>query len=303
MYANWYAESSAVVKDNYECILPDGQMWFDFDHDFLYVDWGRRYHGLTYRPEHFMPTLAADLVVYKYRHPVIGEHVAEKVKNLALLVRDSEWSSEHMRVLKDAIKVFTGVKVLVLADQLHDRTEFAEELVWLRGELGNEITEASEWEKEQRYWDLLRNLELWIDTTQYALCANFTEAMLQEVWGNGHAMPHIMKKSITSATTKRKLLDICGDEDGFAKLEALNWEFATGDGQYNGDLTWHQQISYLEVVIDRISVVPFINEQGISIESPYMMDIRDLKAKCHNLRRKWEMEEQVLREAEGIMEK
>lgn len=284
--------------------------WFDFERDFFYVDWGRQYHGVPYSPRHFTESFSDDCWAEMYAHPEIEEDVARKVRNLVvynraqfafLMRRKEDW-------LVRLLGVFTGVKVLVMADQSHDVHESGEELVWLRGELGDELREVSESGviKEECYRLSLRNLLLWRDGTQYGQCQYVDQRYFERDWyqyavTESCEIPEIIMRSVTTSKLKNRLLSICGSEDNFRELEGLDWEFVMGEHGYDGDLDLSQQIAYLELVLERISTEVVSDDEGCAVEGALLQDIPFLVARIDKLLFEWEMTELVISEAEQIV--
>ena len=136
------------------------------------------------------------------------------------------------------MSAFPGVKLVVMADRLFDIFESGDELVWLQGYLGSESVEDG---------SLLRKSMLWRDWTQYALCPDVDQQKLREEWSKhrpSDEMLTIIRKSTTTAYLKNRLLEISGSEANFRKLEALDWEFVTGEKKCTEDLSLSQQVAF-----------------------------------------------------------
>ena len=65
-------------------------------------------------------------------------------------------------------------------------------------------------------------------------------------------MPTIFRKGITTASVKKKLLEICGSEDGFWKVKGLDWSFVKANTEYFGPLDLSQQIAFLGLGLERL---------------------------------------------------
>lgn len=98
-------------------------------------------------------------------------------------------------------------------------------------------------------------------------------------------IPKIVRKSITTAALKRKLVEICGSEDIVWKIRSLNWDFIAGERLYDGELDLSQQIASLELVLERIFTEFASDEQGCEVRGgladeilPMIERIEEIKA-------------------------
>jgi len=303
--ANGDPESRVVVKQNYECILSKTNTWFDFEHDFLYVDWGWSYN-VKYRPGHFTPSCEWDPEAEEYAPPFIAEDVARKVKNLVTNHLKHEHHLERWLV-KDVLGIFVNVELLVLADQLHNSSESGEELVWLRGNLGLEV--ADDYQMAEAEAEQLRNLIFWKNSSRFKLCANFDKQKINDEWnrylpGRGPETMKIVKKIVTTAGVKKRLLDICVTENGLKGLKSLDWQFVTEDQPYRGDLALSQQIAYLKLAIDRFTdpkLKTYLQILGNRTRGVHHYEIMALEKKINLLTAELEMEKLVGCEAESTV--
>jgi hypothetical protein len=212
--------------------------------------------------------------------------------------------NEEELLVQDVMGIFTGAKLVVLADQFHDDHESGDELTWLQGELGNEIEDC---QSEQREQDrlLLRQSILWRDWTQYGKFADIDEEKLREEWDRyrgreGYDMPRVVRKSITTASLKRRLLAICGPENKFRHLVGLDWAFVTGDHDYTGRLDLDQQIAFLELSLGQIAKGIKYDSQGREIEEGCVWDVLFLGSKIDKLIYERELRELIISEAEEV---
>ena len=146
-------DSYALVKQHYSLIFPRSSAWIDFSIEFLYLDWGYGSFRMTYSPEDFTSSWPEDCLSNRYGHAEFNVDVVRQVKNLVIYenawmatrfkASNGEWvePSKEGWVVRDLLRIFPSVKVLVFADQLHSRDEAEEELMWLSGELGEEVVE------------------------------------------------------------------------------------------------------------------------------------------------------------------
>jgi hypothetical protein len=114
-------------------------------------------------------------------------------------------------------------------------------------------------------------------------------------------MPVVMKKSITTAKMKKRMLEIVrGRGEDLGKLKGLDWEFVMGEKRYEGSLDLEQQIAYLELGLERISTSYREDEQGIGVEGTCFSDVEGLLAKRDKLMCEREVRELVISEAEEM---
>ena len=66
-------------------------------------------------------------------------------------------------------------------------------------------------------------------------------------------LPTIIRKSITTAKIKKRLLGICGSKDNFEQLNGLDIDFAIGRHEYHGSLNSSQPITFIEMALERVS--------------------------------------------------
>jgi len=178
-------------------------------------------------------------------------------------------------VVRDLLRIFPGVDVLVCADQLHSRDEAGDQLVCLSGELGEEFVEDSFSRQRE-----LRDNILWKDRTEYGMCYSSQLGALIDEWDGavgdhvqGREMPEIFRKRVVSAALKKSLLEICGSEENMRKLEGIHWAFVEGKHEYSCDLNLSQQIAFLKLVLSRISTEEVHDSQGIEVRGALRWDI------------------------------
>lgn len=174
-------ESNAVVKQHYSLIFPSSSTWISFSIDFLYLDWGNRYFSIPYSPEHFTYSWHEDYLSDRYVHAEFNVDMTRQVKNI--VVYEHTWRNPRFQntkeewVVRDLLRIFPAVEVLVFADQLHRRDEAGEELVWWSGELGEELEgecrRKHELEEKEEDRLCLGKSILWRDWTEYGLCYPF----------------------------------------------------------------------------------------------------------------------------------
>lgn len=172
------------------------------------------------------------------------------------------------------------------------------------GELGNEI---EDFHSKQREHDrlLLRQSILWRDWTQYGKFADIDEEKLREEWDRhrgreGYDMPRVVRKSITTASLKRRLLAICGSENKFRHLAGLDWAFVKGDHNYTGRLDLDQQIAFLELSLGQIAKGIKYDSQGREIEEGCIWDVLFMGSKIDKLVYERELRELIISEAEKV---
>ena len=210
----------------------------------------------------------------RYPRPKFDPELAKKVENIVVSCPVGVSPAEKGRIDK-LVVVFTGVKVLVLADQLFSTChEYSEELVWLRGQLGDEMSSITQlnvdklWhesEIEKRYRHFLRDLPLWKEPVGY-MVLNMVEDkgmnLLFQNWLTIREWPIVVRRSVVTANTKDVLIDICGSEDNFQALTGLDWKYVQGKHKYSGSLDRYQQLSFLELMLTTFSAD--LESQGCS---------------------------------------
>lgn len=317
-------DSHSVVTREYEIIFPASSTWFSFSTDFLYIDWGGYCYDpcLSYSPGHFTASYVRHNEIGIWESPEISEDVAKKVKNVVLHKERIGGRRPEPEIVKD-LEVFSGMKILVLADRLHHMDDTGKELVWLRGKLGDESRWLSELqaketvkekgeandepETEREYREWLVKLLLWLDNGQYRKCNSVSSERFKDEWEkrygltDGREMPTIFRKSITTREVKNNLLEICGSEDDFQKLEGLDMEFVENKHEYSGPLDISQQIAFLELVLDRTLAEYRLDSHGHAAESENVFDISKILSKIDALRREKEIKEQAMGEAKEIV--
>ena len=82
--------------------------------------------------------------------------------------------------------------------------------------------------------------------------------------------PPPVRKSITAAILKKRLLAICGSENKFQHLAGLDWTFVTGDYDYTGRLDLDQQIAFLELSLGQIAKGIKYDSERLEIEEDYV---------------------------------
>lgn len=274
-------ESRHLVQESYTLLFPVSSTWFSFEKDFLYLDFNKSPHILDVLPRSFTESLhdpqhmPNHLELARYLPKKYDEILIKRVKKLVLGDVDEAFCGgrRHADIFrKKLLAVFTGVEVLAFVDRVAKFSyEAGEELVWLRGEIGEELVAKSsleitptvwswrgqDFDLEQGYRALWRDIQLWETRThRYSF-----EVPVEDIFIEGleaatrQPTPVVVKKIITTANVKRRLLQICGSEDNLRALGGLNWNFVAGMDTYHGSLTYSQQILFLELVMDMISVV------------------------------------------------
>lgn len=112
---------------------------------------------------------------------------------------------------------------------------------------GRAIRHELEGEKEHRH--ALTQLLLWIPPGNYTILKDDMVQGWLEEWERTEIreMPMIIRKYITTARAKDKLLEICCSEKNLRDLQSLDWEFVEGRHEYTGSLNLFQQLSFLEL--------------------------------------------------------
>jgi len=197
-------ESRALVKKHYSIIFPGTQAWFSFSDDYLFINWGilaarRRlapripcYFDAPYGTSEFLSS------AYGFFDRNYGEtlqSMAKKVKNLIIHQSyhrpDLAYGYKHLEqwLVREVLELFTGVKILVLADQLFDYYEFSDELVWIGEELeaviGERPPHSSDYPRPapspqaiDQFQNDLRSLILW----KHGTCLDVYSEAFQEEW-------------------------------------------------------------------------------------------------------------------------
>lgn len=108
-------------------LVPASSTWFSFAIDFLYLDFGRSCHTLLYGPGTFTSSIVEPEYVcpklFRYTRPSFDEELAKRVKNLVISAEFRAYLGGRDPTVNELVAVFTGVEVLVLADQLHNTCE------------------------------------------------------------------------------------------------------------------------------------------------------------------------------------
>ena len=267
-------ESHSIVKENYTLLFPVpstlfSSTWFSFSADFLYLDFGTGPHTLSYDPRHFTSSIPDPWYMTgpkysRYPRPKFNSELLKGVKNLAISMCSMTQLYAN-RIIDELAVLFTGVKVLILADQLFNTChEYSEELVWLRGQLGDEINSIPQpnadklWhesEIEEAYRHLLTKLPLWRAPVNYTILEDENVTHFLQKWRRltTGEMPIVIRRSVVTTKTKDMLIDICGSEDNFQALAGLDFKYIQGEHTYSGSLDLYQQLSFLELMLARLS--------------------------------------------------
>jgi hypothetical protein len=274
-------ESRFVAMEEYFLLFPDSPLWFS-SADFLHIDFGGPLHALPYTHRHFIPKMPINqpsrlLCLIRYAQARFDEKLLAKVKNLAVNDPNVKPGDPEFNwpTLVACLKYgFPGAELIVVADQLFNTChEEGEELVWTRGQIGDEMSSPSlperamhgeSWREsdiEREHRHLITSLLLWTRPSyNYKVLKdrNMREGQIEEIqaapWSKIHnraTQPTIIRKSITTARTKKELLRICGSEDNFHALVDLDWQFVTGDQEYKGPLSLSSQLIYLQLLLAR----------------------------------------------------
>lgn len=254
---------------------------------------------MQYEPRDFTvsipdpPSIANEPRLSRYLRPRFDLELARKVKNLVITMSSKS-------ALDELMAAFTRVEVLVIADQLYNSCyEDGEELVWLKGQLGDEMSSLTgpdedgrslaqlglnprnrasrqELKTEKQHMRMLGHLILWESLSYRALDDDEKDDLLEE-WESQTTkkLPIIIRKSITTAKSKTKLLAICGSEDNFTALLDLDWKFVEGK-TYNSSLSLYQQLGYAELILERVTA-DIVNNCKLGCSNPE----RELPLKEH----------------------
>ena len=158
-------ESRFVATQQYSLLFPASATWFSFARDFLHLDFGLSPHVVPYGIQDFTnwiphqplwpgnPTRApARFKARRFLRPRFDEQLLARVRNV--VVNDEIYISMHRAMQAtlapdwsraiSIMNVFRGLEVYVIADQLFNIChEDGEELVWIRGQLGDELSSLS----------------------------------------------------------------------------------------------------------------------------------------------------------------
>lgn len=99
------------------------------------------WNSIPYYLQHFNPPWHDDPWYHECEDAEIRLYIAKQVKNLVIHSSSIWFEGEEKWVSENVMSTFSGVKLLMLADHLHDKYESREELVWLGGNLRNEHDE------------------------------------------------------------------------------------------------------------------------------------------------------------------
>jgi hypothetical protein len=198
----------------------------------------------------------------QYLCPTFNEQLAKKVKNLAIANTFSTSFFNQTNFIEDFWTAFPGVKIIVLADQLHNLcSEIREELVWIRNQREKNVSPLEERnkrnqevEREKVNSQCLKELYLWRGTGHIIERDNQIDRFEQELERTAprsRPIPTVIRNSITTANIKKRLLGICGSEDNFQQLNGLDRDFVNGRHEYYGSLNQSQLISFLEMALER----------------------------------------------------
>jgi hypothetical protein len=239
--------------------------------DFLYLDFGQWPHVVKYTPESFLNSLLRPDVPYRREHvrPKFDARYIKMIKNLALsTTRFYQFIVDNDEFVKDLWTVFSGVETIVLADPLHNLcSEVKEEFVWMKSKQQNTPSLKEEYEKnvqqessENANMQCLRELFLWRGTghdvrEDGTKIDEFEEKLERTAAIFRPTPPKIIRNGITTAKIKKRLLNICGSEDGFQQLNGLDITFLRRRHrhEYSSSLNRSQLISFLEMALERIT--------------------------------------------------
>lgn len=311
-------ESRLIAKRFYTLLFPASSTWFSLSSDYLYLDFGQSPHTLQYHPRTFTSYLpepdevAQDPRLSRYKRPIFDEQLTQKVKNIALGDLALYPGPDVSRFLKEFIPVFSGVERIVLSDQLHSLCyEAGEDLVWLSCSLEDDSLweyhdsrEIQDSERNKWHRHLLWKMQMW-GGSLYARSRRDVNAkeFLQLFNSDLSApVPTVSRNGIVTRKFKNRLIDICGSEEDFGKLEGIDYRFVDGlfdyHSEYHGPLDLSAQISILKLILENMSTgCPRNQSDGCSITNfnTDLVDcVPDLLATIDNL----EFEKIRLAEAE-----
>ena len=275
-------ESRDVATTNYSLLFPESSTWFSSSADFLHLDFGRSLHGLPYSDNDFATWMAAAPPSrhkpHRYPRPKVDDELLTKVRNLAINLAVFMSGCPRGSGLDDMAhpaisltKAFPALEVLVIANQLFDICdEEGEELVWTRGQLGDETSSLSllgkdmcgreirgESETEKEHRRMMTDLLFWPPSVKHNVFRDQDMDHLARAWDQqstydqleGRQMPTVVRKSIITAKTKDALLRSCGSEDNFQAVTDLDWPYIAGRCDHKGSLDLSQQRRFLELVL------------------------------------------------------
>lgn len=256
------------------------------------MDWGRRWGAVPYGPTEFKSSQPEEYHGWdKNAPPKIQSDVAIKVKNLVIFYRDNNFYDLEQRELLGILSIFTGVDTLVMANQLHDVYEAGEELVWLQGEAETKVEENL----------VVQDMILWRDDTQYGFFPEVDLSVFETEWAKANGkvpMPKILRRSITTSRVKNILIQICGSEHEFWKVQTLDWGYVMGISTYKGTLDLSQQVMYLELAADRLSIRQGeFDCIGFEMEGSHIWDMLGLGPKIDELNFEREILELIISDA------
>jgi 2EXR family len=298
-------ESYEVVTKHYSRIFPFSQTWFCFPKDYLYVDWGSRFWSTEYFPEDFTRAPAPEerFNPGNLTRPECDPEMVGKIENLVMCSDNPYFGDEWL--VAELLAVFTGVEVLVLADQFHGRHESAEEFVWLEGKLTDDL----EVEK-QPYLDLDAKSALisslpWrcfgeYRLTKYVFESNFRREWGEKMKGTGRKIPKLLKKAVATRALKEALLEICGSEQNYWKLCDHGRQPRAGWPQYSEHLSLSQQIAFLELAQGRLGSEYPGDGPGRGLRGSCWQDLEPLFQRLDALIAESVFEELLIRDAEEM---
>jgi hypothetical protein len=298
-------ESYEVVTKHYSRIFPYSQTWFCFPKDYLYVDWGSGYWSTGYLPEDFTctPTREERFDLSTFGRPACSPEIVGQIKNL-VMCSDRHYFDEAWLV-ENLFSVFTGVKVLILADQFHGRHANAEEFVLLEGDLTDELGEGGQLDQQLRTYAgrALISSVPWGRFGEYRQASYMYEPNFRDEWEkrmNGREMPKLFKKSIATRALKKSLLEICGSEKDYWKFNNSRRRQFEGYPQYSDHLSLPQQIAFLELVLGRMGTEYPDDGPGSGLRGSCWQDLLPLFQRLDALVAESVFEELIISEAEEM---
>ena len=281
-YVDYEDRNGAACSKSFEVV--DSRVkptWFDFETDWLYLDWGHintnslgphNYDAFALGLEHTQ----SEFVLLEHKAtPIAGFRAKDISKILVYNYGSSRYLHTFERDtaedrLKFVLRTFTSVKEVIIADPIHGRDAHSDELEWLFGDLPRGLENASTDGVEQAQylldlaeenWDIVNHSIMAPDFQWKCQESSFSLQHFVNEWNTSRSTrtrqgPTIARKIITRSSTKNTLLAIFGCEETLRQqLPAYKWLSNVPDlplpniaMQQPNLLSLHNQIALFELV-------------------------------------------------------
>ncbi len=234
-YVNYEHGNRAACSDSFQVVdIRVKPTWFDFERDWLYLDWGHTNTNSprlsqNYQPRDFLPKSRTHSP-FQHSIPFADLRISE-IRRLIVYNYGSTYyylsnGNDLERRLRAVLDMFPGVTECVIADQMHGRDAHSQELEWLFGNLedGLENKKSDDFEQAkylldeaERNWNIVNNSIIapdvqWKNQEMYFNLRNVVKEWNSSITTKARRGPTIARKIITRSTTKNALLFIFGSE-------------------------------------------------------------------------------------------